>query len=850
MSSIIRSLFGKKEERQLVTIDDYISQVNQFIYNGLAYTAGAPVIQQTLAGDLAEEIPNNFDAFAKLSKSHDVIFSCMAVRALVFSGVRLQWQKLGTDGQPSKLFGTKELGVFEHPWEGGTTQDLLVRMIQDVDLCGNSYWVREGDELLRLRPDWVQIILEPRTLSGVVGPTSQIIGWTKVGYAYWHGGIHEGKEPVLLGLRDVAHFAPHPDPEATFRGMSWISPLISEIQNDKLMQRHKRKYLENGATASMVISLDKAVSYENFQKFKAALQKEHSGPHNAYKMMFLGAGADAKVVGADMQQLDFKKLQGHAEPLALDTPIPTPNGWTTMGALQVGDQVIGSDGRPANVVGKSPVHVGRETYRVSFKDGTSIVADGSHLWSVRDRDTARSEDKIVTTEQMIETGLRSTSGGSRWSVPATPVLDLKPVTVPIDPYVLGAWLGDGQTAGAAICGADDDLAFIDSEINARGYTTSRWSTADDKVSVIGIPGGLLAALKATGVLGNKHIPEVYLRASFAQRLDLLRGLMDTDGTVSGHHNKGACSFSSKWESLAKQVAELARSLGYRVAVYRSEDKRSRTGEHWTVTFRVRQDCIPFLLPRKVQRCTDAGEPTVSARRQIVAIERVDSVPVQCIAVDTDDHLFLAGEGLVPTHNTRIAAAAGVPPIIVGLSEGLSSATYSNYGQARRRFADGTMHPLWQNVAGSLSVLLDGPPSRFRPGPGGERELLPPRLWYDARDHPFLREDEKDLAEIRQMEAQTIGRLIDAGFVPESVIEGVIAQDWSVMEHSGLYSVQLQPPLPEGVQPAQGLPPSSQPQKPSAKEPAKKDSADGSDPSPDQAQKAKPANSGKSASNKE
>lgn len=508
MSSLIRSLFGKKEERSIVTIDDYVGLVNQFIFNGLAYTTGAPVIQQTLTGDYTEEIPNSFDAFARLSKSHDVIFSCMAVRALVFSGIRVQWQKMSVDGQPSKLFGTPELGIFEHPWEGGTTQDLLVRLIQDVDLCGNSYWVREGNELIRLRPDWVQIILEPRTLSGITGPTNNVIGWTKVGYAYHHGGINEGREPVLLGLSDVAHFAPHPDPEATYRGMSWISPLISEIQNDKLMQRHKKKYLENGATASMVISMDKAVSYENFQKFKANMQKEHTGPNNAYKMMFLGAGADAKVVGADMQQLDFKKLQGHAE-------------------------------------------------------------------------------------------------------------------------------------------------------------------------------------------------------------------------------------------------------------------------------------------------------------------------------------------------TRIAAAAGVPPIIVGLSEGLSSATYSNYGQARRRFADATMHPLWQNVCGSLSVLVKTPPTRF--GTTTKTETLPPRLWYDARDHPFLREDEKDLAEIRQMEASTIGRLIDAGFKPDTVIEAVIAQDWSQMEHTDLYSVQLQPPMPNGPEP--GTPPA----KPSTgdEEPAKKDGADGSDPSPDQAKKAQqPAQSGKSASNKE
>jgi phage portal protein BeeE len=128
--------------------------------------------------------------------------------------------------------------------------------------------------------------------------------------------------------------------------------------------------------------------------------------------------------------------------------------------------------------------------------------------------------------------------------------------------------------------------------------------------------------------------------------------------------------------------------------------------------------------------------------------------------------------------TRIAAAGGTPPVIVGLSEGLESATYSNYGQARRRFGDGTIHPLWQNVAGSLAPLL--------PSPGAVT-----RLWYDADNIPFLREDEKDAALIQQTRATTVNSLITAGYTPDSVIAAVEADDFRVLEHSGLYSVQLQ-----------------------------------------------------------
>ena len=150
--------------------------------------------------------------------------------------------------------------------------------------------------------------------------------------------------------------------------------------------------------------------------------------------------------------------------------------------------------------------------------------------------------------------------------------------------------------------------------------------------------------------------------------------------------------------------------------------------------------------------------------------------------------------------TRIAAAAGVPPIIVGLSEGLASATYSNYGQARRRFADGTMRPLWRNMANSLSALVNVPD-------GAE-------LWYDDRDIPFLAEDQIDAAAVQATQAGTINTLISAGFDPDTVVDAVMAGDLKRLSagHTGLVSVQL---LPPGTSPSgsSGTKPGSQPEKP-------------------------------------
>jgi HK97 family phage portal protein len=138
--------------------------------------------------------------------------------------------------------------------------------------------------------------------------------------------------------------------------------------------------------------------------------------------------------------------------------------------------------------------------------------------------------------------------------------------------------------------------------------------------------------------------------------------------------------------------------------------------------------------------------------------------------------------------TRIAAAARVPAIIAGFSEGLESATYSNYGQARRAFADLTMRPMWRDFAGAIQTIISVPSDS--------------RLWYDDRDIPFLQEDLKDTAEIQNQQASTITMLIREGYTAESAVAAVQNDEWGLLEHTGLVSVQLQTPggqlvLPNG-----------------------------------------------------
>jgi phage portal protein BeeE len=137
--------------------------------------------------------------------------------------------------------------------------------------------------------------------------------------------------------------------------------------------------------------------------------------------------------------------------------------------------------------------------------------------------------------------------------------------------------------------------------------------------------------------------------------------------------------------------------------------------------------------------------------------------------------------------TRIASAAGVPASIVGISEGLAGSALNagNYTATRRRFADGTLRPLWRAACGALQNLVPPPD-------GGAR------LWFDDRDVLFLQEDVKDAADIQSRNALTIESLIRGGFVPDSAVRAVTTGDFTVLEHTGLYSVQLQPPQPDQV----------------------------------------------------
>jgi replicative DNA helicase len=504
--------------------------------------------------------------------------------------------------------------------------------------------------------------------------------------------------------------------------------------------------------------------------------------------------------------------------LALDTPLPTPTGWTTMGEVKVGDQLSGADGRPTRVVAATDVMEARPCYEVEFSDGSVLVADALHQWvtstraarraaserrpptfywkrdliervcgmaceaaespdllitkrdaaaevgrefanvlstvarSVRPKGQLRrqvtrhgrsgpipyelmvpaysrhallaalaqrvsrpvnswhsaSHEHIVTTEEMAAT-LRCPSGDRRYNhvVRLAAPLDLPDADLPLAPYVLGVWLGDGDSASAAFTSADPEIAeHIEaaglvarqvSEIKYRirlpqspvpkrdcvvcgtSFTpqTSKVRTCGrscgGKARFVSKPmpppscpdcgnpssglrrcsdchqhhGTVTAILRTLGVLGNKQIPAAYLRASRSQRLELLAGLLDTDGYVA---KSGVVQFSVTNRQLAEDARELIHSLGFRssMTTKRVPGRSEATSTAYTITFTPSEPV--FRLRRKLTRQQFDHAPR---HRTVVDVRKIPSVPVRCVEVDNDEHLYLAGRSFIPTHNSTI-----------------------------------------------------------------------------------------------------------------------------------------------------------------------------------------------------
>jgi hypothetical protein len=338
----------------------------------------------------------------------------------------------------------------------------------------------------------------------------------------------------------------------------------------------------------------------------------------------------------------------------VDTPIATPTGWTTIGNLAVGDQVFGADGLSSDVTRVYPVQQ-RTCYRVRFTDGTDLITDdiqelpfvrvvGRHLYPAL-MPVAEAADQVWLRQARPYRQLRLYNGAP---------LDLPERDLPVHPYVLGCWLGDGGVNGGTIVQPNDHELF--EHISDCGYkvgppigqrkTTRTVYGLTTQLQRIGLQ---WAAENNSGryITGSKRIPAMYLRASRHQRLALLQGLMDTDG--SWNRKRRQAVFISTNKQLAESAAELVTSLGWKARIYPLVAKGfGLTVQAYRVVF-VPFGRNPFRLDHKASQVRIDG--TVRARyRTIASIEPTVSVPTRCIDVDSPDHLYLCGRHMIPVHN--------------------------------------------------------------------------------------------------------------------------------------------------------------------------------------------------------
>lgn len=342
--------------------------------------------------------------------------------------------------------------------------------------------------------------------------------------------------------------------------------------------------------------------------------------------------------------------------LALDTPIPTPDGWKTMGTLAVGDCVFDERGKPCHVVAKSLVDDTEQAYELVFRDGGRIVAGERHLWDV-EYIHGKTRSKRWTTGEIYRRTrqYRETFSDNRSiiRIPVNEPLHIPEANLPVDPYLYGYWLGNGCATKPEItvrdCDVDDLISFIPCPLHNRYPQTCGGSE-------------ILVYKELKNILvphfREKVIRSEYLRSSEHQRWELLQGLMDSDGCVSDV--KGQSIYVSTIRQLAESVQELLWTLGIKNSLTTCPSTRygEPTGETlYQIRFTAFTDQPVSKLHRKSIRRQERVKQTRSCFHYLKEIRMLDyKVKMQCIQVDSPSHCYLAGRNMVKTHNSELAAA--------------------------------------------------------------------------------------------------------------------------------------------------------------------------------------------------
>jgi replicative DNA helicase len=386
--------------------------------------------------------------------------------------------------------------------------------------------------------------------------------------------------------------------------------------------------------------------------------------------------------------------------LDISSTLPTPSGWTTMGEVQVGDWLLGADGKPTKVVAATDVMEGRPCYEVEFSTGQIIVADGQHQWVTWTRPVSSGQagsaiPAVMTTEQIAE-ALKYRSGDDRpdLAVPVCEPLELPPADLPIPPYTLGVSLVSAESAAAGSLNLDPEIAMrVD---------------ADAAVPPVRSCSG-----------GERRIPAPYLRASEAQRRALLAGILDMGGTVTSDGAVGVTTSAG----LAQDVRELVLSLGYQcsMSIGKVHVGRGMASAPHQVAFRTDDQVFQLTRKQRLHKERLQHDPRQARWRYIADVRRVPSRPVRCVQVDSPDRLYLAGEGMIPTHNSTLAldlaraasVKAGLTAVIFSLEMSRNEITMRLLSAEARV----SLHSMrtgqmgeedWTRLARRMSEVVDAP----------------------------------------------------------------------------------------------------------------------------------------------
>lgn len=437
---------------------------------------------------------------------------------------------------------------------------------------------------------------------------------------------HGVKAPETVKGEYVSRVIPNYVQKKIDRGFErlYVTDLARELRSDYLYRTARQNPPESVAEVVELIQARSSLNLVYPHHFRPYIEALESIPEKQLRLVFHAPPQHGKAVHSD-------------------TPMFTGRGWVKASEVVVGDKLVGSNGEWTSVTGVFPQGE-KQLYKVTFNDGSSLKVCGEHLWNVRGRYYPNKWYTKPTEE--IAGHLTESDGRSRYQIPMmTPGGEYND-DLPIDPYLLGAWLGDGTTTTGVITTMDDEIV----EAFAEHYRVEVRREAG-KASMYQV-WGLSQKLKELGVRGNKHIPDEYFNASVEQRLALFQGLMDTDGTANRIH--GVPSFCTVDSTLARDFRRLVGSLGGTVREYIKGTYESR-GRHRTIY--ILSPRLPegldtyFRLERKQALATKTNSRS-RPRRFIKSIEPVEVGEAVCFSVDAEDKLFCAGDDFIVTHNTQ------------------------------------------------------------------------------------------------------------------------------------------------------------------------------------------------------